>query len=124
MTLNQIPNSQTAPQAWVCVCQVDELTPDLGACALIGGDQIALFSVSGQIYALGNYDPFTSANVISRGITGSYTRGGQTRLKVASPLLKHAFDLQTGEYLDDSDIKLPTYPVRIEGGAIWIGLVD
>lgn len=108
---------------WEQVCQTADLLPGLGVCALVQGQQIALFSVAGHLYAVSNTDPFTGANVMSRGLTGSYTRDGQTHYKVASPLLKHAFDLRSGESLGDADKTLRTYPVRVEGGAVWIGLV-
>jgi len=53
-------------------------------------------------------------------LTGSYGE----RLKVVSPLLKHSFDLETGVSLDKPEITLPIYPVRLEGGEVWIGLPD
>lgn len=121
MTLSLTPPPTATPLHWVQVCALRDILPGLGVCALIGGQQVAVFHVAGQVYAIGNHDPFTGANVISRGLTGSYSRGGQTRLKVASPLLKNAFDLETGESLDDAGTSLPTYPVRVEGGEVWIG---
>ena len=117
MTLTSSPPTST----WVPICALDDILPGLGVCALVGGEQVAVFHVAGQLFAVGNRDPFTGANVISRGLTGSYTLRGETRLKVASPLLKHAFDLQSGEYVEDSAVKLPTYPVRVQGGEVWIG---
>ena len=117
MTLTSSPPTST----WVPICALDDILPGLGVCALVGGEQVAVFHVAGQLFAVGNRDPFTGANVISRGLTGSYTLRGETRLKVASPLLKHAFDLQSGEYVEDGAVKLPTYPVRLEGGEVWIG---
>jgi nitrite reductase (NADH) small subunit len=112
----------SAPQpTWTSVCALRDILPGLGVCALVRGEQVAVFHVAGQVYAVGNRDPYTGANVISRGLTGSYSRGGEARVKVASPLLKHAFDLATGESLDDPATALPTYPVRVEGGDVWIG---
>ena len=80
---------------WLDVCSLDQLTINRGACALVGDYQVALFRVSpdGAVYAVSNYDPFSRAFVISRGIVGS--KGD--RPKVASPIYKQTFDLETGE---------------------------
>ena len=45
-----------------------------------------------QVFAIGNQDPFSGANVMSRGIVGS--RGDVPT--VASPMFKQVFDLRTG----------------------------
>ncbi|WP_309570284.1 nitrite reductase small subunit NirD [Deinococcus sp.] len=121
MTLS-LPSPPSATSLhWVQVCALRDILPGLGVCALIAGQQVAVFHVAERVFAVGNRDPRTGANVMSRGLTGSYTRGDETRLKVASPLLKNAFDLETGESLDDPSVQLPTYAVRVEGGEVWIG---
>lgn len=120
MTQLQNPPAPSPLASWVRVCALLDIPDQMGVCALVGGEQVAVFRVAGQVYALGNRDPFTGANVMSRGLTGSYGE----RLKVASPLLKHAFDLLTGVSLDkpdQPDMALPVYPVRLEGGDVWIG---
>lgn len=124
LNLNPHPNPNPPLLTWQRVCALADILPGMGVCALVGGRQIAVFHVAGQVYAVGNRDPFTGADVISRGLTGSYTDGSEVRLKVASPLLKHAFDLETGQSLDKPEMGLPTYPARAQGGEVWIGLVD
>ncbi len=104
-------------QTWVDVCPLDKLIPGRGVCALVGPFQVAVYRVTGEeVYALSNYDPFSRAFVLSRGIVGS--RGD--RLKVASPLYKQSFDLQTGECLDDQSVSVPTFEVRVEGGVVQV----
>jgi nitrite reductase (NADH) small subunit len=110
----------TSTQNWTPVCKLSDILPGGGVCALVGGRQVAVFRLGEQVYALSNFDPFTRANVLSRGLTGSYTAGGQERYKVASPLLKHAFDLNTGACLSDPAVSVPAYGARIEDGRIWI----
>ena len=104
---------------WVDVCAVDQLTVDRGACALVGGYQVALFRVSpdDEVYAVSNYDPFSRAYVISRGIVGS--RGD--RPKVASPIYKQTFDLETGDCFEDPAVALRTFPVRVVAGRVEVG---
>ena len=106
-----------AVDRWVEVCGVGDLTPGRGVCALVHGHQVAVFLVDGRVYALGNLDPFSGANVLSRGIVGD--RGG--RLKVASPIYKQSFDLATGCCLDDPGVAVPTYPARVRQGRVQVG---
>jgi nitrite reductase (NADH) small subunit len=106
--------------SWVDVCAVDDLTPDRGACVLVGTEQVALFRVSGEdrVYALSNFDPFSEAHVLSRGIVGS--KGDVP--KVASPVYKQAFDLRTGRCLDDGSVSVPAYPVTLSEGRVLLEL--
>jgi nitrite reductase (NADH) small subunit len=109
----------TAPAStvvWVDVCALDDLVPERGACALVGGLQVAVFLVEGEMYAISNFDPFSQAFVLSRGIVGS--RGD--RLKVASPVYKQSFDLRTGECLDDADVSVPVFDVRVVDGRVQV----
>ena len=118
MTALLEPMVATREHVWVDVCASADLIPDRGVCALVGGHQVAIFRVSpyDELYAVGNHDPFSRANVISRGIVGS--RGDV--VKVASPMYKQNFDLRTGVCLDDPTIALPVYAVREIAGRIEV----
>ena len=106
-------------QAWTDVCAFDELVPDRGVAALVGPHQVAVFRLSGgELFALSNFDPFSRAFVLSRGIVGS--KGDQ--LKVASPIYKQNFDLRTGECLDKPDVTIPTFGVRVDAGRVQVAL--
>ena len=104
---------------WVDVCALDDLVPDRGACVLVDGRQVALFRTSqdGVVHALSNFDPFSDAYVLSRGIVGS--RGDVP--KVASPMYKQSFDLRTGECLDDPSVRVDVFEVRCVAGRVEIG---
>jgi nitrite reductase (NADH) small subunit len=103
--------------AWVDVSPLDKLIPGRGVCALVGELQIAVFRIAGEeIYAISNFDPFSRAFVLSRGIVGSRAE----RLKVASPVYKHNFDLDTGVCLDDATVTLPTYQARVVDGMVQV----
>jgi len=115
------PTNLTSDTAWTPICKLSDILPGGGVCALVGGRQVAVFRVAGRVFALSNFDPFTRANVLSRGLIGSYTVSGEERYKVASPLLKHAFDLETGACLSDPAVSVPVYGARTEDDRIWIG---
>ncbi|MFD4273763.1 nitrite reductase small subunit NirD [Streptomyces cyaneofuscatus] len=97
---------------WLTVCDLDRLSPGRGVAVLLpDGGQAALFmDRAGVVRAISNRDPFTGAYVLSRGLLGS--AGG--RPFVASPLLKQRFDLETGVCLDDEEVSVPVYAVRVE----------
>jgi NAD(P)H-dependent nitrite reductase small subunit len=103
---------------WVPVCRVDDIVPNTGVCALAHGRQVAVFRLGdGSVHALDNRDPFSSANVLSRGIVGDL-KGERV---VASPVYKQHFSLVTGQCLEDPAVRVPVYPVRLEGRTVWIG---
>ena len=102
---------------WVPVCKLKDIVPNTGVCALLGERQVAVFRLADdRLYALDNLDPFSDANVISRGIVGDL-KGERV---VASPVYKHHFSLETGRCLEDEAVSLATYPVRVEGHTVWL----
>lgn len=105
--------------AWTAICRVSDIDREEGVAALIDGQQVAVFRTYDDVlYALANRDPWTGANVLSRGIVG--TRG--ERPTVASPLLKQVFDLRTGVCLDDPGVSVPAYPVRVRGEFVEVAV--
>jgi nitrite reductase (NADH) small subunit len=107
---------------WQDACSVDDLQPDSGVCALVEGQQVAIFYIPKDkaVYAINNHDPFGNANVLSRGIIGDIN--GQP--VVASPLYKQHFNLQTGVCLEDETVRIPAYAVRIENGKVQVSISE
>lgn len=106
------------PSTWTTVCRLEDIEVEGGVVALVGGEAVAVFrSYDGEIFALANWDPFSHASVLSRGIVG--TRGGAPY--VASPIYKQGFDLRTGACLDDEAVRVPTYDVLLADGQVLIG---
>lgn len=101
-------------------CQLDDLLPGTGVCALIAGHQVAIFrpTAGDQLFAIGNQDPFYQANVLSRGLIGEH----EGEFWVASPLKKQRFRLCDGLCLDNPAVSVPAYPVEVRGQEVWIGL--
>ncbi|MCB5191097.1 nitrite reductase small subunit NirD [Methylobacillus arboreus] len=102
---------------WQAVCPLEDIWPNTGVCALLGGRQIAIFRMKDDLlYALDNHDPHSGANVLARGIVGDL--GGEP--VVASPIYKHHYRLCTGACVEDADTRLNTYPVELREGMVWV----
>jgi nitrite reductase (NADH) small subunit len=108
----------SASAVWLDACALDDIPADCGVAALLAGRQVALVRVGegDDVYAISNYDPFSEAFVIARGIVGD--RDG--RPKIASPIYKQSFDLETGACLDDPSVVLATYPVHVREGRVVV----
>ena len=100
------------------MCRVDDLEFERGVAALVHGRAVALFRTpGGEVYALGNHDPFSRASVLARGIVGQ--RAGVPF--VGSTAHRHAFDLRTGQCLDDEHVSVPAYDVKVVEGLVYVG---
>ena len=101
---------------WTRVCAIEDILPGTGVCALVRGQQIAVIrpGTDERIFALSNYDPFSKAFVLSRGIVGD--KGGVA--KIASPIYKQSFELSTGQCLDDPSVCIPSYEARVIDGQV------
>ena len=110
--------AETVCESWVAVCQFDDLIDNVGVCALVNDKQVAIFRLSGhdKLYAIDNHDPFSNANVLSRGVVGDL----KGQLVVASPIYKQHFNLETGQCLEDDSVCLPVYGIRVIDGMIQI----
>lgn len=104
--------------SWQAVCDSDDIGEMLGVRALVNGEQIAIFRVKGELYAISSIDPFTQTGVLSRGIVGDL----KGEVVVASPIYKQHFILKTGVCLEDSSVSVKTYAVREFDGTVEIGL--
>ena len=102
---------------WIAVCRLNEIVPNTGVCALVGGQQVAVFRLNDDsLYAIANHDPFSRANVISRGIVGDV----KGELVVASPVYKHHFNLATGQCQEDPGVRVAVFPARLEGDTVLV----
>jgi nitrite reductase (NADH) small subunit len=111
------PNTDMRLKQWAAVCPLDDIVPNSGVCALIGGRQVAVFRVSDdRVYALSNHDPFSKANVLSRGIVGDI----KGELVVASPVYKQHFSLASGQCIEDESVKISSFAARVVNGIVEV----
>lgn len=54
--------------AFTKVCKIEDIIPGTGVCALVGGEQVAIFrpTKAEEVFAISNTDPFFQSNVLSR----------------------------------------------------------
>jgi nitrite reductase (NADH) small subunit len=101
----------------IAVCRLGDIVSNTGVCALVNGRQVAVFRLDDDsVYAIDNYDPFSRANVLSRGIVGDL----KGEVVVASPVYKQHFSLKSGQCLEDPGVRVPVYAVRLEKEMIWV----
>ena len=104
---------------WHDACVIDDVAPGTGLAVSVGDEQIAIVRTQGGLLAaLSNFDPFSKAFVIARGIVGD--RGGVP--KITSPIYRQSFCLETGECLEDRNVRLAVFPTRVWNGRIQIAL--
>lgn len=99
--------SPTAAQK-VEIAPISTLSIDRGAAALLpDGTQIGVFLLEdGSVHAIQQHDPYSGANILSRGLVGSHLVPGEGEEPgvivptIASPMYKQAWNLDTGAVLD------------------------
>lgn len=103
---------------WIEICELDDIHPNTGVCALAGDRQIAVFRIqeSEQVYAISNFDPIGQANILSRGLIAQLGDA----LTVASPLYKQHFDLKTGQCLEQAEVSVSVFGAKVESGKVFI----
>ena len=119
-SLGEVERDGTAPLRWVPVGFADDFPLDGGATVKYGKSQIAVFNFASRSrwYATQNMCPHKKAFVLSRGIIGTV---GEVP-KVACPLHKKTFSLETGESLQGEEYCIATFRVKVETGRVYVEL--
>lgn len=98
------------------ICEFDFIPEHGGVCALVEGQQVAVFKIADKVYAIDNYDPFSEAYVLSRGIVGDI----KGQLCIASPVYKQHFCLRSGACLEDDSVSLKTWETEVVDGIVYV----
>ncbi|MCK0767836.1 nitrite reductase small subunit NirD [Chromohalobacter canadensis] len=106
---------------WQTLCSKADLVAHSGVAAWLASadTQVALLYLPGlapEVYAVDNHDPFSNANVIARGIVGDI-KGEPV---IASPIYKQHFRLSDGVCVEDENVRLRTWEVKIEDEQVMI----
>jgi nitrite reductase (NADH) large subunit len=123
VALDQLAGPETPrprPTRRVKVGRVDDFPRDGGRAIKYGNAQVAVFRFADRDawYACQNVCPHKRELVLSRGIVGD--QGGVP--KVACPLHKKTFSLESGACLSGEDYRVQVFPVRIEEDEVFLEL--
>ena len=114
--------SEDSVNTWFHVGNVSDFPENSGACIKYKTKQVAVynFSRTAKWYATQNLCPHKMEMVLSLGMIGDK----DDIPKVACPMHKKNFSLEDGSNLAGEDLKIATYPVKIEDGNVYIGFSD
>ena len=93
-----------------------------GSCIKYKDKQIAVFNFTrnGKWYACQNLCPHKMEMILSRGMIGDES----SIAKVACPMHKKTFSLETGENLNGDLEAIATFPVRTDEKYVYVGFFD
>ena len=105
---------------WTQVGKAWDFPKDGGATIKYGKTQIAVFNFAsrGEWYASQNMCPHRREFVLSRGLIGD--QNGTP--KVACPVHKRTFSLETGKGLSDKAFEIEVFPVKVDGDNVYLQL--
>ena len=109
-------------KVWFQVAELDKFPKNGGVCVKYQDKQIAVFNFSrkGKWFACQNLCPHKMEMLLSRGMLGDE----QGIPKVACPMHKKTFSLETGQNLNGDLEPIATYPVKIESNFVYIGFSE
>lgn len=123
----------TPADALVPICAVSALSPERGAAAMLpDSTQIAVFLLDdGSVHAVQQHDPYSRANILSRGLVGTHLIAGEGegpgRLvpTLSSPMYKQSWDLDTGAVLDaggGETLPIAVHEVEVRDGQVLVSV--
>jgi nitrite reductase (NADH) small subunit len=109
-------------KVWFKAASVNAFPKDGGSCVKYKDLQIAVFNFErlNTWYACQNLSPEKQEMVLSRGMIGDHNGIP----KVACPLHKKTFSLETGENLNGDLNPIAIYPIKIEEENVYIGFSE
>jgi nitrite reductase/ring-hydroxylating ferredoxin subunit len=97
--------------AFTKVTDASAVPPGEGRVVEAQGKTLALFNCEGTFYALDN-------TCLHRG--GPLGEGDLDGTTVSCPWHGWRWDVKTGANVLNAAVRVPCYPVKVEGGAVWV----
>lgn len=98
---------------YVRVASVNELPTDTGYVVEVGGQEIALFKVGEEVYAIENECPHRE---------GPLGEGELEEDIVTCPFHAWQVNVRTGEVVFNPNIRARTFPCKVEGGEVFVAV--
>ncbi len=103
---------EVAESGWTSVADAEALPEGASRTVYFGGDQVALFNVGGQLYAVGNRCSHANGPLAEGAVEGTC---------VTCPWHGSRFDLASGRPQGGPAVKpVPTYRLKVEEGEIYL----
>ena len=107
-----------APKEFSFACLVSELPEscEQGKMVVVDENEIALFTIEGEVYATSNLCPHEMSPLLAAGAVDCAAR------TVTCPLHGWVFDIPTGRQLapTEGSGNVPVYEVKIADGEVWV----
>ncbi len=98
---------------WFKVCRQIELKPGQARSISLLARPYAVFNVGGELYGVDGACRHAGGNLAAGKLSG----------RVVECFMHHwRYDVTTGECLTTPEVRLKTYPVKVDDGFVWIGL--
>lgn len=99
---------------WIDAAAQSDVPQDDVVGVAVGGHQIALYSVDGDVYATDNICTHGHARLCEGFLEGH---------EIECPLHQGKFDVRTGQpTCAPATEGLRSYPVKVEGGRVWLAV--
>jgi 3-phenylpropionate/trans-cinnamate dioxygenase ferredoxin component len=97
------------------VLDAEKLAPGRSTTVTVNGRRVALYNVGGQVYATDDACPHAGSSLGWGILEGKFIRCRAHGLR---------YDVTTGGALGNPEVCVKSYPAKIEGGKIYVSLVD
>ncbi len=109
------------------VARVEEIPPGGRKIVRVEGREVGIFNLDGQFYALKNACPHQGARVCLGKVMGTalpsdvyeFRYGLEGRI-LRCPWHEWEYDITTGQSVFDPNVRVVTYPVEVEDGAVAV----
>ena len=98
---------------WVAVTSSSEMSDGAGGEFVVADRVVALFRVGDEYYALDGICPHQG---------GPLGKGRLSGCVLTCPWHGWQYDVRTGQHLVNQSIRHPSFPVKVEGGQVWVDL--
>lgn len=126
-------NTTAASVDMVPICPVSALEVERGAAALLpDGTQIGVFLLDdGSVHAVQQHDPYSGANILSRGLVGTHLIPGEdgaegvTVPTLSSPMYKQVWNLDSGDVIDaggGDSLPIDVFDVEVRDGQVHVAV--
>ncbi len=96
---------------WEKVAKLQDIPEGTGVASQVGEDSVALFNCRGEIFSVQSRCPHRGAPLVEGELNDNV---------LTCPWHAWQFDVKTGCYVDNPELKIKSYPVRVQSDDVYI----